>query len=92
MAKMNYQKAAHSQRMRQSTAQADEVAREQRRKSRVRNPAGKVMKSIYTGWCSDCGYSIWKGDRIRYNGTATHVDCVRALNDGSNRIKKEDME
>jgi len=44
-----------------------------------------TMKAKYNGWCTDCGYTIWKGEKIRYSGTPKHMNCESARFDGNKR-------
>lgn len=90
MARMNHERRNRQQKVARSAAQQREDRFSRPKRSRVRATKGKVMSSLYTGWCAECGYSVWKGDKIRYNGKAVHFDCVAALNDKTARIHKED--
>lgn len=40
-----------------------------------------TIRSRYQGYCNKCYFTIFKGERIRYNGKANHIDCAAALSD-----------
>jgi hypothetical protein len=68
-------------------AKAQKYDAEARRNKKRPKPPYTIMKSKFIGFCSDCHYTIWQGEKIKYNGRAVHMDCVKALNDNTPRRK-----
>jgi hypothetical protein len=44
-----------------------------------------VIRSRYKGFCWTCHYTIWLSERIKFDGRAKHLDCVKALHDDTPR-------
>ena len=48
--------------------------------------AATVLHAKYRGFCAVCHHTIWQNEKMSYDGQAKHLDCLRALNDGTPRV------
>ena len=46
----------------------------------------KVLNAKYRGYCADCHFTVWQGERVNYDGKVHHVDCKSALLDDTPRV------
>lgn len=85
MAKMNWEKANRDQivKERGGTWNWQEPTTPKKKKSKNK---GTIMNSRFNGFCAKCHYTIWKNEKIRYNGKATHLDCKKAIKDSTPRV------
>lgn len=49
------------------------------------NKNTSTMVSKHKGYCTDCHFTIWIGERITFDGRAHHLDCKRAIKDETPR-------
>lgn len=85
MAKMNWEKASRDQMVREKggtwhNEKGTKVANKKRKTSST------IMNSKFKGYCASCHYTIWQGEKIRYNGNAVHLDCKVSISDPTPRV------
>lgn len=50
-----------------------------------------TIKAKYKSYCKDCYHTIWKGERIKYDGQVHHLDCLKAIADPTPRQMNPQM-